>query len=461
MEKVANNSNITQNSEEIKEVSLPRYLAVKILSRYDRSDSYVDKLITNNFRNENLNNLDKGLLIELVNGVIRWRAKLDWVLTGFYFGDYQKCLNVVKNAMRIGLYQLLYLDKIPAHASINESVEIVKQIQGEKTAGIVNGVLRNISRNINGIRYPDPKQDDVYYLSIMHSHPKWMVKRYIERFGKKETQELLEINNYKPYVPVRVNSLKSNFEEIKAIFDELEIDFWYTKYQKNSLLLKNPRIDLSGLDIFKEGKITIQDPSASLAVELANPKPGMKVLDLCAAPGGKSIYLAELMKNEGEILSLDIHESKLKFIKENSERLGFDIIKTGTGDATKYKSEEKFDIVFVDAPCTGLGTLSKKPDIKWKKEIEDIKYLSKVQRDILRNAAELVKAGGILVYSTCTIEPEENTENIEWFLNEQPDFYIDPADLYIPDETTLDGYMQTLPHIHKMDGAFAARLIKK
>ena len=438
-----------------------RYYAVKILSRYDRSDSYIDKLLNHTLKNENLSPQDKSLLTELVNGVIRWRTRLDWILTGFYYGDYQKCLNLKKNAMRLALYQVIYLNRIPIPAAINESVEIVKNIQGDKTAGIVNGVLRNIARNLENIRFPERSEDEIYHLSVMHSHPKWLVKKWVDRYGMKAAERLMEYNNQRPYISVRVNALKSSIDEIKEIFNTHNIEFRETKYLLNTILLYSPKYDISASELFRTGKITIQDPSATLAAILAEAQPGWNVVDLCAAPGGKSYVLAEQMLDEGKITALDKHESKLRLIDDGSSRLGFNIIKSEQADATEYKSKELFDLVFADVPCSGLGTLSKKPDIKWKKEQDDLLIIQKVQRDIMRNAARLLKAGGVFIYSTCTIEPEENEENIEWFLKEFPEFELDPAEMYLSDEICSDGYMKILPHVHKMDGAFAARLIKK
>ena len=181
-----------------------RSIAIKTLSRFERSDSYLDKLLFNEIKHNNLNSLDKSLLTELVNGVIRWKDKLDWVLVGFYHGDYLKCLNIVKNSMRVALYQILFLEKIPLHAAVNESVEVIKKIQGEKTAGIVNAVLRNISRNIENIRYPVKEDDVIYYLSVMYSFPRWMVRRWVDRFGGEETERLLFASNKRPHIPIRV-----------------------------------------------------------------------------------------------------------------------------------------------------------------------------------------------------------------------------------------------------------------
>lgn len=457
MEKFTESDDIEKNTEYSPSV---RQLAVKLLNRYDRSDSYIDKLLSNELKHEHLDQRDKALLTEIVNGVIRWRGKIDWVLTGFYHGDYQKCLNLVKNSMRIALYQMLFLNRVPIPAAIYESVEVVKRIQGEKTAAIVNGVLRNIARNIENIRYPDKVEDEIYYYSVLYSHPKWMVKRWFDRFGLAESEQLMDFNNQRPYIPVRVVTVNTEVDTIKSIFNIHNISFVESPYHKDTLLLQSPRYDISASELFKTGKITIQDPSASLAAKLCDAKPGQTVIDLCAAPGGKSFMIAEMMNNEGRVIAVDKHESKLRFISEGSERIGLSIIETVAKDSETHKFKEGADIVFADVPCSGLGTISKKPDIKWKKETEDLMKLVPHQRQILENAAKIVKSGGVVVYSTCTIEPEENEDNINWFLKNHPEFTIDPAENYLPAELCKDGFYMSLPHHSRMDGAFAVRLVK-
>lgn len=439
-----------------------RMLAVKILNRYERSDSYIDKLLSVALKNEKLIQQDKALLTELVNGVIRWRARLDWVLTGFYYGDFQKCLNLVKNAMRIALYQMTFLNRIPIPVAIYESVEIVKVVQGEKTAGIVNGVLRNIARNIENIRYPDKGVgDDSFYYSVYYSFPKWLVKKWMERFEINEMISLMNQFNARPYVAIRVNTLKTLIEEIKEIFDTHNVNYRTIKYDEDSLLLDSPKYDISQSEIFKNGLITIQDPSATIAAKLSRAKEGNLVFDLCAAPGGKSFVIAEMMNNKGKIISLDKYSSKLRFIQEGAKRLGIEIIQTMEADATTFEYNELADIVFVDAPCSGIGTLSKKVDIKWKRDIKDLPNLVDLQKKIIDNAVKLVKIGGILLYSTCTIEPEENEGIISYILRNYPNFELDPAEKYIDKDLCRDGYYCPLPHTNGIDGAFAARLIRK
>ncbi len=445
----------------ITELKGARYVAVRLLSRFERSDSYLDKLLAHEQKNTNLNPMDKALLHEIVAGVIRWKAKLDWVLTGFYRGDYQKCLNLVKNSMRVALYQITFLSRIPIPSAINESVEIVKRIQGERTAGIVNGVLRNIVRNLENVRYPDENNDPIYFLSVIYSHPKWIIKRWLARFGREETEKLLTWNNHRPNIPLRINTLNASTENVINKLRDLDIKFYRTPYLDSSLRLRTSRALFFDTDIFRDGMATVQDTSASLAAKLAHPVEGNEILDLCSAPGGKTFYMAELMNNKGSITALEKYPSKLNLIKDGADRLGLEGITTEAADATEYEPGKQFDIVFADVPCSGLGTLSKKPDIKWKREPEDLITLQKLQREIMENAAKLVKPGGTFLYSTCTIEPEENQDNIHWFIENHPDFEIDPAENYLHSEVCTDGFMQTFPHRNNCDGAFAARVVKK
>jgi 16S rRNA (cytosine967-C5)-methyltransferase len=437
-----------------------RGAAIRILSRFERSDSYLDKLLEAELRSGDLSQQDKALLTELVNGVIRWMAKLDWVLTGFYHGEFDKCLTPVKNAMRIALYQIMFLNKIPHAAAINESVEIIKRIKGERPAGIVNAVLRNITRNIDNIRYPNPADDKLWYFSVLYSHPRWLVKRWIERYGEMDAEQLLKANVSRPSLTLRINQLLSNPTQVKEWLDQHSIPYTVSPFLENSLQVSSLR-DISSSEIFQSGMISVQDASASLAALLSGAKPDMQVIDLCAAPGGKTFYVAELMHNKGNIIALDKYEAKLRFLNDGAQRLGISIIQAQSADARQFQYEPA-DLVMADVPCSGFGTLSKKPDIKWKRQADDIAKLLPLQRDILSNASQLVKPGGALLYSTCTIEPEENEENIEWFLHNHPDFTVDPAWNYLPEQVcTSHGFMQTLPNQHGTDGAFAARLVRK
>jgi 16S rRNA (cytosine967-C5)-methyltransferase len=437
-----------------------RGAAVRLLNRVERSDSYLDRVLDAELRDPELSDLDKGLLTELVHGVLRWQNKLDWVLNGFSHGNFQKSEVNIKNTLRVALYQILFLDRIPHAAAVNEAVELIKRIRGEKVGGLVNAVLRNIIRNLEGIRYPDPNEDPVQYLSVIYSHPHWIVKRWMKRFGLDDTRKLLAANNERPGLSLRINKLKTQPGEFLAMLDQQHIQ--YTGSTRVDFLVKAKSLTRIGqMELFRRGFFTIQDESAVLPCLLLAPQPHERVVDLCAAPGGKTTALAEMMKNEGEIVAIDKYEAKLSSIKSACDRLGLRNVKLLAVDASTLESD-KVDKVLLDAPCSGLGVLTKKPDIKWKRDITDIIKLAKMQGDLLENAARLVKAGGVLVYSTCTTEPEENQENVSRFLSRHPEFSVEDARQYVShDLVNPSGMVETFPHKHGMDGSFAVRLVKE
>ena len=436
----------------------PRGLAVKILNRIDKTDAYLDKLIDSELRNSSLSSQDKALLYELVHGVIRWMIRLDWVLTGFYKGQYAKSISDIKNALRVAVYQILFLDRIPEYAIVNDAVEYIKKMQGQKAANLTNAVLRNIIRSKEKINYAKPGDDPVYYLSNYYSHPIWMVKRWVRRYGKEFAEELVIANNERPKLTLRVNNLISNPFELKELLGNVGIEFEETKYLPGYLKLKS-MTNVADWEFFKKGYFTIQDESTGLPCYLLAPTEKSRVLDMCSAPGGKTALLADLMNNKGDIVALDKYESRLDILRKNLKRLNIENVTTVAVDALEFEDEELFDKVLVDAPCSGLGTLKKKPDIKWKREIKDIKNLNPLQIDLLRKAGALVKPGGDIVYSTCTIEPEENFEIIQTFLDENLDFELVDARTVLPDELVgKSGCVETFPNRHLMDGSFAAKL---
>ena len=435
-----------------------RGIAVKILNRIDRTDAYLEKMLDLEIKNGELKSNDKALLYEIVHGVIRHLGRIDWVLTGFYKGQFSKCIPNVKNSMRVSLYQILFLDKVPDYAAVNEAVEFVKKLQGEKSASLTNAVLRNIIRNKDGIRYPKREEDLIGYLSAYHSHPNWLVKRWNARYGEKFTENLLIANNQKPTTTIRVNTLVSNSHELQALLSSVELSFSDAKYLPNFISLHSLS-NITNWEYFSKGYFSVQDESTGFSCYLLDPKPNERVLDLFSAPGGKTSLLADLMKNQGEIVAIDKYESRLKILQNNLNRLKITNVKIVEADALEYFDEEKFDKILLDVPCSGLGTLTKKPDIKWKRNISDIIQLSELQPKLLEKGASLLKPGGELVFSTCTIEPEENYEVIKNFLNNHKEFELINAVNYFDKSLIAEnGCVQTFPNIHGIDGAFAAKL---
>lgn len=444
-----------------------RALAVKILVRCERSDAYLDKLIDFEIKNNDLNDLDKALLNELAHGVIRWMRRLDWFLNGFYRGQYEKCLSDVKNAMRVALYQILFLNKIPFSAAVNEAVEFIKKLRGDKHAGVVNGLLRTIIRTLDSLVWPSRDIDEVNYLGIIQSHPNWMVRRWVKRFGFDEAEKLCEANNVRPSLTLRVNKTKISTEELEKYLEEKGIVSKRGKYLDYFLHIKMMS-KIYNDEFFQKGYFNIQDESAGLMSQLLNPNENDLVLDVCAAPGGKSSHISELMMGKGKIISIDKYMTKVDIMKKNFERLNMTNVLAFHENIHEPKTEllrekliAKVDKVIVDAPCTGLGVITKKPDIKWKRDAEDILKLQEIQLEILERASEYVRDGGVLVYSTCTTEIEENSDVILKFLEKHTDFKIDNAKNYLNAEVVNEnGFIEVFPHKHGIDGAFGARLIK-
>ena len=437
----------------------PRGTAVKILNRVERSDAYLDRVLETEMRNTEMNELDKGLMNEIVTGVVRWQMKIDWVLTGFFHGNFTKAETNIKNALRVALYQILFLDKVPHSAAVNESVEFIKRLRGQKVADLVNGVLRNILRNLENIRYPDFKENKIQHLAVIESHPLWLVKRWINRFGYDEAKKFLAANNERPDLTLRVNRLKIDFNYFLTQLEQHQIQFTRSEYLDFFVRVKH-MAGIGSSDMFRQGFFVVQDESAGLVVQLLDPKPGDRVIDMCSAPGGKATFIGELMKNVGEIVAVDRYETRLNLVKSACQRLGIANAHFIAADASLVQTAPA-ERVLVDAPCSGLGVLAKKPDAKWKREPEDLINLVQTQRAILENAAKHVKPGGILVYSTCTTEPEENYDLIKSFLAEHSEFSVESAAQFVNSRiVSPDGYIETFPHRNAMDGSFAIRLKK-
>lgn len=434
--------------------------AVKILNRVERADAYLDKVLEAALRAEDINDLDKALLTEIVNGVLRWQMKLDWVLNGFFHGNFTKAEVTVKNALRAALYQIMFLDKVPHHAAVNEAVEFVKRIRGDKAGNLVNAVLRNIIRNIDGIHYPDVTIDAAQYLAIMYSHPVWAVRRWMNRFGFAETEKLLQANNERPTLSLRINTSKTTPERFLELLAAQNVTFEKSKYLGTFVRTSNLS-NISQTELFRKGYFSVQDESAGLACQLLGVQQGDRVIDLCSAPGGKTTYIGEVLHGKGEVVAVDKYSVRLNLVRSSCERLGITNVTLVAADSTVYATEPA-DKVLLDAPCSGLGVLAKKPDVKLKREAEDIRDLVGLQRRLIENGANLVKNGGVLVYSTCTPEPEENFGIVRSFLQGHPEFSVDHAAQFVPPAlVTADGYVETYPHRHHMDGSFSVRLKKQ
>ena len=406
---------------------------------------------------------DRALVTEIVNGSLRNLYYIDHVIHQFSKIKTEKMKPWVLAVLRTAIYQMYFM-KTPDSAACNEAVKLIAERGLAPLKGFVNGVLRTAAREKDSI--PLPKEGTAEFLSIQYSHPLWVIKMWLAYFGYEETQKLCQANNCSPDVTIRTNTLKIEKSLLKKELEKSGAMVTEGRLAPFAFHLKKTA-DIGGLKTFKEGLFHVQDESSQLAVEILNPQKGEDILDLCAAPGGKSFTIAEKMENKGKLICGDIYEHKMDLISQAAVRLGITIIEPKQQDATVYKKEydSTFDRVLVDAPCSGLGLMGKKPDIRLKKNGDEIDYLVPIQRQILENGARYVKQGGILVYSTCTLCKKENEKNIEWFLKDHPDFIGEDITEFLPQElwqeTAKKGYITLLPHKSNTDGFFIAKLKRK
>ena len=424
-------------------IALKSLYEINIKQAY--SNIVLDKFINEN--REKLSNLDINFISELVYGVVTWKLTLEYIIQKYSKTKIKKMSDWVKNILYLGSYQIIFLDKVPKSAAVNESVNLCKKYNF-KSVGLVNAILRKIEKSdyeeISNIT------NSITRISLKYSMPEWIVKKFCDEYGEEETANICQTLNLRPNISVRINRLKGKMElGEKGILE----DFRTITGTKNITKTKE----------CMEGNITIQDEAAGLSSFVLAPKEGEIVLDACSAPGGKTTYLAELMHNKGKIVAWDIYEERLKQVEQNAKRLGIDIIQTEVHDATKLKEEyvEKFDKILLDVPCLGLGVIRRKPDIKWNRQEEDIKEISDIQFNILKTCSKYLKKNGTLVYSTCSMLKEENDAIIEKFIKEEK-FETVNIEEQIPNEfskITTNNMVQFLPS-QNHDGFFITMLKK-
>jgi 16S rRNA (cytosine967-C5)-methyltransferase len=447
-----------------------RETALKILYDINENGAYSNLSVNKHLEAYDFKSIDRAFITDLVYGTTKWKLTIDWMIEKFSNIRLRKLSPWVLNILRMGIYQLNYTDRIPVSAACNESVRLAKRYGHAASSSFVNAILRNISRAIEAgsdeLKLPDPEKNQIEYLCIKYSHPKWMVEKWLERFGFDFTEDLLNCNNRIPDFSVRVNTQKISRDELIETFGNEGIEAVPGKYVEESLVIKNP-LPVSRLETFKQGYFQIQDESSMLAAKILDPQPGEVIMDLCSAPGGKATHIAELMENKGTVLARDIHEHKINIINSAAKRLSLNIIETEVFDAAVLDERYvgKADRVLVDAPCTGFGIIRRKPDIKWSRNDGDISAISSIQKNILATASKYLKPGGTLVYSTCTIEPEENEQVVKEFLKFNKNFYSAGISQYLPKgmlkPDAEDGYIQMYPNIDGIDGFFIAKIMRK
>ena len=422
---------------------------IKILEQNKASDEVINSYA------EKVSSI--GELINLTVGTVKFKLTLDFFIEKISSRPLKKISPPVKNILRAAIYELEYL-KTPDYAVINSYVEISK-LYDKNSSGFVNGVLRNFLRKKDEINFPSIEENPVKAISIKFSHPEWLIERWIKTYGLDETIKICEFNNKIPIISIRINTLKASKTEVMDLFKENNVEFTESLISDECLILKNQG-NIKKIVGFKEGYWAVQGESSSLVAKILDPREGDRILDLCAAPGGKTAHIADLMGNSGEILAVDISKDRIKRIKENCERLGITNVKTVVSDAATL-SDRHFDRILIDAPCSNTGVFSKRPDARWKRTPTDIKNLTKIQLEILQNASNLLKEEGTLVYSTCSIEPEENILLVQEFLKNNKDFaFEDISKQFTCKEAGQEGYIKILQSEYNIDGFFIAKLKK-
>lgn len=435
-----------------------RYRAIQQLNRIEEHGAYIGLEDAEGQEDARAHRQTK----EYVAGITRWRRRLDFILAHFYRGDYAEMELPLRQILRLGLYDLLYLNT-PAHAALNEAVELAKQVVRPGAGRLTNGILRAVQRSQQNLPEPDTG-DAAEDLAIAHSHPTWLVRRWLERFGPEETTELLRWNNQRPVYGLRLREGGAPRDAIAALLDEHGAAWEASRYLDDFLRTSTLQPVLRA-GLFERGKVAVQDEAAGLVVRVLDPQPGETIVDGCSAPGGKALYSADRMRGRGHLYAYDIHRGRLRLVERAAKTHRTGIIHTERADLrvlARTDARPTADRVLLDVPCSGLGVLAKRADMRWHRTPENLEELLPLQDELLEAGAELVRPGGLLVYSTCTIEPEENEERVKAFLERRPDFEMERADGLIPEAVVnTEGTLSTLPHRHQIDGAFAVRLRRK
>lgn len=441
-----------------------RQLALKILLKIDRKNSYTDVALNRALNQSNLSSSDRSLCTELVYGIIRHQRTLDSLIDQLGKKKAQQQPPNLRRILHIGLYQLRYLDHIPPSAAVNTSVDLAKENKLQRLSGVVNGILRQYIRTTQGNH--DPlilPNDTLKKLAIQYSFPDWIIETWLQKWGEETTEKMCHWFNQSPNIDIRVNPLKTNLETLQTQLTSAGVNVTPLGRFPCALRLKGKIGTIPTLPGFSQGHWTVQDTSAQLVSYFLDPQPGETIIDACAAPGGKTTHIAELMGDQGTIFACDRTPSRLKKVQENSQRLELNCIETVVGDS-RYLQQfiNKGDRVLVDVPCSGLGTLHRHPDIRWRQTPENIRELTSLQLEILNQAAQWVKPQGTLVYSTCTLNPPENQEIIQTFLSTHSHWKIEPPNPHwaFSPFLTSSQWIQMLPHKQDSDGFFMVKLKK-
>lgn len=428
-----------------------RTTALSALIACRKQGAWADGVLKEYIARDRLDRRDAALASRLCYGVLQNRILLDYYIQQFLTGSMKKLQPVVLDILRLGMYQILFLDKVPASAAVNEAVEQGKKYANRSASGLINGVLRHAVREKDSVQLPEE-------LSVRFSHPQPLIDLLADSVGAEALEPLLESHNSIPGTIIQVNTLVSSEEEVLHALTASGAEVKKHPWLDHAYLISGFG-NLEKMDLFRDGAFYVQDPAARLAVLAADLKPGMQVLDSCSAPGGKSFAAALAMENRGRIISCDIHPHKILLLEKGAERLHISIMEPTLQDASEFvpQWEEEFDVVIADVPCSGLGVIRKKPDIRYK-DLSGLERLPDVQKRILWNVCKYVKRGGILLYSTCTILKRENEEVIAAFLKEHPGFRLEPFACPAPAASGENGMVTLLPSVQSTDGFFICKL---
>ena len=436
----------------------PREAALRVLHAVDTRSAFSDRLLDSAHLDGGPDARDQALLHELVKGTLRWRGRIDWTLDRLVHVGLDQLQPWIKNILRVGAYQLLFLDRVPPHAAVDESVKLATKYGHAGSAGLVNSVLRRLADEKD--QHAPPEGDEPEALAVWGSHPLWLVERWCARFGVTETRALLLADNQRARVGLRANRLRATPEQLIERLGTEGVRAELARFSPDLVWLEDG-VPIGRLKALREGLCTAQDESEALVTLLVAPQPHERILDLCAAPGGKCTHIAERMGDEGEVWAMERADGRVGVVEATVERLGTHAVHVVQGDGRQYAFPMPFDRVLVDAPCSGLGVLARRADARWRKGPEILDEMPALQLDLLAAGGRRARPGGVLVYSVCSFEPEETTSVVERFLDDQPGFVLESVAGLLPDEVVDDnGFMRVLPHIHGCDGAFAARFRK-
>ena len=447
----------------------PRLTAINILRSLESGKRTLDDLVNASLNRQTLpEKRDRALATALLFGVLRRRLTLDWVIRQLSTTPFEKIEPDIRTILRVGIYQILFMDRIPHYAAVDSSVNFVKTMADPRLAKYVNGMLRTAIRRRDDLDFPDASTDPIRWLSVTRSVPEWMIRRWINRFGRMDTIRLCDRINRVPPITARVNTLKTAYARVRETLGRETERVEEGRFAPEAVSFYSPKGSVDELECFINGWIQVQDEAAQLVCLMLDPQPGERVLDACAGLGGKTGYIGQLMENRGRIVAADSDGRKLRALKGEMDRLGISIVETRQIDWLKTvpgRMTETFDRVMADCPCSGMGVLRRNPDIKWTASAQDLLRHQKNQARLLTRLADNVRDGGYLVFVVCSTEPEENEQVVDLFLNKRRDFYIDRqvnrletgVRRFIDDR----GYFQTTVYPHDLDGFFGVRLKKK